>query len=260
MPVDNEVYDRLSDTWWDENGFLGIIKSALNPTRVGFLEHRLHDRFGADLAGLRVLDVGCGGGSLAEELARRGCIVTGIDPAARSVAVAREHARVSGLEITYVEGTAERLPFDDDAFDAVICCDVLEHLADVGKAVREVARVLRPGGLFLYDTINRTFRSRLLVIKLFQEWQSTAFMEPNVHDHTMFIRPRELDVHLRSAGLTPGAITGIGPGVAPPRAIALLRARVKGKLSYGELGRAMKIREVRDTSTFYAGIATAPAA
>src|SRR3954468_17183723 len=258
MSVDNDLYDRMSDTWWDDAGFLNILQSGLNPVRVPFLERQLRTGFPI-LEGLRVLDVGCGGGLLAEPLARLGCLVTGIDPSRRSLEVADAHARGSGLDIGYVHGVAEALPADDDTFDAVVCCDVLEHVTDLRAAIREAARVLRPGGIYVYDTINRTKRSKLLVIKLFQEWRSTAFMPPNAHDHAAFIKPAELAALLRSSGLEPGSIVGIGPGVAPPRAIALMRARARGRLTYGEFGPALQLRELRDTSAFYAGAATKPA-
>jgi 2-polyprenyl-6-hydroxyphenyl methylase/3-demethylubiquinone-9 3-methyltransferase len=257
MPVDNQLYDRLSHTWWDDAGFLNILQSALNPARVGFLERSLIEHFGAT-DGLRVLDVGCGGGLLAEELALRGCTVTGVDPSSGSLVVARDHAKSQSLEIEYLQGTAEKLPVGNGAFDAVICCDVLEHVDSVSDAVREAARALRAGGLYLYDTINRTLRSRLLFIKLFQEWRATAFMEPNLHDHAMFIRPQEMREHLERAGLIPGDIAGVAPSVPPPKAIALMRARVKGRLTYGEFGRALKIAESRDTSGLYAGSAVKP--
>lgn len=257
MPVDNQLYDRLSHTWWDENGFLNILQSALNPARVGFLERALREHFGT-LDDLRVLDVGCGGGLLAEEIARRGCTVSGVDPSEASLEVAREHATGEALDIEYVHGRAEDLPVANGSFDAIVCCDVLEHVNSVSQAVTEAARALRPGGLYLYDTINRTIQSKLLFIKLFQEWRATAFMEPNLHDHAMFIRPHQMAAHLRSAGLTPRDIVGIAPGVAPPRAIALMGARVKGRLTYGQFGRALQIAESRDTSGLYASTATKP--
>ena len=254
MPVDNELYDRLSDTWWDDAGFLNILQSALNPARVAFLERELRSHFGG-LQGLRLLDVGCGGGLLAEELAHRGCSVTGVDPSEGSLAVARDHAARAGLQIEYQPGVAESLPLPDGAFDAVICCDVLEHVESPRQAAAEAARVLRSGGLYLYDTINRTLRSKLLFIKLFQEWKTTAFMEPNLHDHAMFIRPQEMEEHLRAAGLRPSPIVGLAPALPLPRAIALLRARAKGQITYGDLGRGLHIDETRDTSGLYAGTA-----
>jgi 2-polyprenyl-6-hydroxyphenyl methylase/3-demethylubiquinone-9 3-methyltransferase len=257
MAVDNQLYDRLSHTWWDDAGFLNILQTALNPARVGFLERGLTEHFGSP-AGLTLVDVGCGGGLLAEELAARGCDVTGVDPSEGSLEVARAHAAESGLSIEYVVGRAEALPVPDGWADAVVCCDVLEHVGSVGAAVAEAARVLRPGGLYLYDTINRTLRSKLVMINLFQEWRATAFMEPNLHDHAMFIRPKEMDAHLLAAGLTPGPRVGIAPGVAPPRALGLMRARVKGRIGYGDLGRGFKMRESRDKSGLYAGTAIKP--
>jgi 2-polyprenyl-6-hydroxyphenyl methylase/3-demethylubiquinone-9 3-methyltransferase len=257
MPVDNDLYSRMSDTWWDEAGFLNILRSGLNPVRVPFLERQLRASF-ATVEGLRVLDVGCGGGLLAEPLAQLGCRVTGVDPSRRSLDVARAHADASGLDIGYVHGVAEALPADDGTFDVVVCCDVLEHVTDLDATIREAARVLRPGGMYLYDTINRTVRSKLLVIKIFQEWSATAFTPPNLHDHAMFIKPAELAARLRASGLEPGPIVGIGPGVALPRAIAVMRARARRRLTYGELGRALQMRELRDTSAFYAGTAAKP--
>jgi 2-polyprenyl-6-hydroxyphenyl methylase / 3-demethylubiquinone-9 3-methyltransferase len=254
VPVDNQLYDRLSHTWWDDAGFLNILQSALNPARVAFLERELRSYFGRG-QGLRVLDVGCGGGLLAEELANRGCSVTGVDPSEGSLAVARDHAARARLQIEYRHGIAESLPLPDGAFEAVICCDVLEHVRSPRQAAAEAARVLRSGGLYLYDTVNRTVRSKLLFIKLFQEWKATAFMEPNLHDHAMFIRPQEMEEHLRAAGLEPSPIVGLAPAIPLPRAIALLRARTRGQITYGDLGRGLRIDESGDTSGLYAGTA-----
>lgn len=260
MPIDNAMYDRLSHTWWDDSGFLNVLQSALNPARVGFLLRELRAHAG-EVAGLKIVDVGCGGGLLAEELAGAGAEVVGVDPSDGSLTVAREHAQAGGLDIDYRSGVAEALPIEDGGADAVVCCDVLEHVGDVAKAVAEAARVLRPGGIYLYDTINRTRRSKLLMIKIFQEWPSTACMEPDLHDHSMFITPSEIDAFVRRASLTPGpAHTGIAPGIAPPKAFFLMRARAKGKLGYGDFGRALKMRECRDLSGLYTGTAVKPVA
>jgi 2-polyprenyl-6-hydroxyphenyl methylase / 3-demethylubiquinone-9 3-methyltransferase len=257
MPVDNQLYDRLSHTWWEDDGFLNFLRSALNPARVGFIERELSAHF-PTLDGLTVLDVGCGGGLLSEELAERGCSVTGIDPSEGSLAAAREHAHRSELEIEYIRGVAEAIPVPDRSFDAVICCDVLEHVDSPRQAVIEAARVLRPGGLYLYDTINRTIRSKLLMVKLLQDWKATACMEPDLHDHRMFIRPREMGEYLRAAGLAPGPIVGLAPSVAPPRALRLMRACSTGRITYGDLGRGLRIGQSRDHSGLYAGTAAKP--
>jgi 2-polyprenyl-6-hydroxyphenyl methylase/3-demethylubiquinone-9 3-methyltransferase len=169
MPVDNTIYDRLSHTWWGEDGIPAVLRVGLKPARVGYMRRVQTEQLGIDPSGLEVLDVGCGGGLLAEEFAALGARVTGVDPSVASLEAAREHARERGFEIDYREGVGEHLPFADGSFDAVYCCDVLEHVDAVERAVREIARVLRAGGTFLYDTINRTLRSRLLVIKLSQD-------------------------------------------------------------------------------------------
>jgi ubiquinone biosynthesis O-methyltransferase len=112
------------------------------------------------------LDVGCGGGYLAEAFARDGFIVAGVDPAANSIEAARKHASETGLNVDYRVGRSETLPFSDGCFDAVACCDVLEHVDDLDKSVSEVGRVLRPGGVFFYETVNRTWLSKLVLIKI----------------------------------------------------------------------------------------------
>src|SRR5262249_14342123 len=214
----------------------------------------IRDPRGAARARRRLRRRPAGGAASAPGLPRdRGRSLAGL---ARGGARARPR---SGLDVDYVRGVAEALPADDGMFDAVVCCDVLEHVSDLNATIREAARVLRPGGLYLYDTINRTMRSKLLVIKVFQEWRLTAFMPPNLHDHAVFIKPAELGALLRSFGLEPGPIVGIGPGVAPRRGTRLRPARRRGRLTYGELGRALQMREQSDTSAFYAGAATKPA-
>ncbi len=255
MPVDNAIYDRLSRSWWEEDGSgLAVLRTGLNRVRFGYLRRILTERLGVDPAGLEVLDVGCGGGLLAEEFAALGARVTGVDPSVDSLAVARTHARESGLAIDYREGVGEQLPLADSSFDAVYCCDVLEHVDDVGRTVREIARVLRPGGTFLYDTINRTLRSRLLVIKLSQEWRATRWAEPDTHDSSKFIRPLELERELAAAGLDARDRVGIAPA-NPFTAVRAMRDRARGAITYGEMGRRLRLRESRDTSGIYAGYA-----
>lgn len=254
MPVDNTIYDRLSHTWWDEDGFLNTLRSGLNPARFGYMKRILTEKLGLDPHGLAVLDVGSGGGLLAEEFAALGARVTGVDPSPASLEVARGHAAEQGLEIEYRQAIGEDLPFADASFDAVYCCDVLEHVDDVGKTVREIARVLRPGGTFLYDTINRTRRSRLLMIKMAQDWESTRWAEPDLHDWSRFIRPRELEHEMESAGLDVRDRVGIAPA-NPLAALRAMRDRARGAITYAEMGRRLRMRESRDISSLYAGYA-----
>ena len=253
MPVDNTIYDRLSHSWWDEDALPAVLRAAA-PARFGYMKRVLTQQLGIDPVGLEILDVGCGGGLLAEEFAALGARVTGVDPSAGSLEAARAHARASGFEIHYQHGAGEQLPLLDASFDAVYCCDVLEHVDDVGHTVREIARVLRPGGVFLYDTINRTRRSRLLVIKLSQDWAATRWAEPNTHDWRCFIRPPELERELAAAGLDVRDRVGIAPANAVA-AVRAMRDRARGAITYGELGRRLHLRESRDTSALYAGYA-----
>jgi len=257
MPVDNAVYDRLADSWWEENGFLHAL-AALNPARFGYMRRVLLEELHLAPAGLRALDIGCGGGLLAEEFARMGCAVVGVDPSKESLAAARRHAASHGLAIGYQCATGEALPFADESFDVVYCCDVLEHVSDVGQVIGETARVLRPGGTYLYDTINRTLRSRLVVIKLLQEWRWTALMPPRLHDWHMFIRPAELRRALEHHGLVPGGLTGLKPRAHPLRLVRVLRQRNRGLLSYAAAVRQMDLGESRDTSVSYIGYARKP--
>src|SRR5882724_5131713 len=157
MPIDNQLYDRPGDIWWDEREPLSMLRTMLNPVRFGFFRSVLMDQMRIDPIGRTALDVGCGGGLLAEEFARLGPSVTGIDPSRSSLLAARKHAANSGLTIKYLAGRGESLPFADESYDIVFCCDVLEHVVNPDKAIAEIARVLKQDGVFLCDTINRTW-------------------------------------------------------------------------------------------------------
>jgi 2-polyprenyl-6-hydroxyphenyl methylase/3-demethylubiquinone-9 3-methyltransferase len=257
VAVDNELYDRMAGTWWDPHGFLHLLE-ALNPVRFGYMRRVLLEDLSLSPAGLTALDVGCGGGLLAEEFARLGFQVTGIDPSAPSLTAARAHAAEAGLSIDYRQATAESLPFEAGTFDVVYCCDVLEHVADVPLVIRESARVLKPGGVYLFDTINRTLRSKLIMIKLFQEWRWTCFMPANLHDWRMFIRPDELIRLLKQQGLHPGNVTGLTARANPLRILGILRARALGRLSYHEAAQGLDLGESPDTSVLYVGYAQKP--
>ena len=259
MPVDNQLYDRLSDTWWNDDSVLSLLRTSINPARFGYMRRVLVDTLRVDPQGKTALDVGSGGGLLAEEFARLGCRVTGIDPSTQSVETARAHAATEGLDIEYTTGFGEDLPFPDASFDIAYCCDVLEHVNDLDKALAETARVLKPGGLYMYDTINRTRRSRLVVINLLQEWRSTALMEPNLHDWDMFIKPEELEAAMARAGLEGRDTVGIGPARNPIGLLVDMRRRARGDMTYGEFGARNKFKEMRDKSLLYAGYALKPA-
>ena len=258
MPVDNELYDRLAATWWDPQGFLHVL-CALNPARFGYMRRVLLEELHLTPAGRRALDVGCGGGLLAEEFARLGFAVTGVDPSARSLEAARAHAAETGLGIDYRQASGEALPFADGTFDVVYSCDVLEHVGDLSRVIAESARVLKAGGVYLYDTINRTPQSKLIVIKLFQEWAWTSFMPAHLHDWRMFIRPGELTRLLEQQGLRAAPVRGLKPRANPVTILRALRARKAGRLSYRDAAERIDLGESTDTSVLYLGYARKPA-
>ena len=255
MPVDNQIYDDLAGTWWDENGFLNIIRTALNPVRFGYFTKVLLEDLKIAPQDKRALDIGCGGGLLAEEFAALGCRVTGVDPSEESLQTARRHAAARGLDIQYRRGAGENIPCPDATFEIAYCCDVLEHVEDLNKVIAETARVLKPRGVYFYDTVNRTFKSRLVTIKLFQEWKWTRFMPRHLHDWNMYIKPEELTSMMLRHGLENRGMTGMTAGINPVQLIRALRRRRKGEISYAELGRSFQLKADPDLSVMYAGYA-----
>ena len=255
MPADNELYDQPGDIWWAEDQPLNVLRTALNPARLSYFGSVFAAR-GIDPAGQLTVDVGCGGGLLAEEVARLGATVVGVDPSRSSLATARAHAAAAGLAIDYRDGCGERLPLADASADIVYCVDVLEHVRDPGAVLRETARVLRPGGLYLYDTINRTRLSKLVMIKLAQDWGATAVLPPGLHDWSQFITPAELRGALRCHGLDSLDMAGMSPVVGPAAAFRLVRQLKKGRLSYAEFGRRIALVLTSDLRISYIGHAT----
>jgi len=256
MPIDNDVYDREGEGWWDEDNPLNILHGSLTPGRFSYFKEVLEDRLGLAPSGLRALEIGCGGGFLSEEFARLGCQVVGIDPSAVSIETARRHAIATGLDVDYRVGSGERLPVADSEFDLAYCCDVLEHVSDLEAVIHETARALRAGGVFLFDTINRTLASKLLVIKVMQEWRWTRFIDTAVHDWDMFIKPGDLADALGRAGLQIGEVVGLGPRASKPRVLLNFVRANRGKISYGELSRRLDAGQVTSLGVSYMGYAT----
>lgn len=200
---DLTIYDAAAARWWsDDIRWVRTLRNMV-PGRL-----RWFDRLVA-WPDARVLDLGCAGGFMAEALDARGARVTGIDPSAPAVAAARAHAREAGRDIRYDIGVGEDLPYPADSFDIVVCVDVLEHVADLDRVLAEIARVLTPGGVFLYDTINRTAVARLAVVTVAED--ILRILPRGTHDPALFITPRRLERGLRDVGLEPGDSRGLGP-------------------------------------------------
>lgn len=242
LPIDNRIYDQDAAMWWSEDGHLALLRGMIG-ARLDYLEWVRDAPIDGALAGKDVLDVGCGGGLFAEALAGLGCRVTGIDPSAASIDEAVKHASRAGLDVRYVVGDGEGMPFDAGSFDVVVCCDVLEHVRDVSAVLSGCATVLRPGGLFLYDTINRTWLSKLFLVNLFQNWKPLAIMRPDAHVHEQFIEPEKMVQMLRDAGIEPGDQKGLavdmGPLASCRRLAAIIRLK-RGTGTYQELAEFME--------------------
>jgi 2-polyprenyl-6-hydroxyphenyl methylase/3-demethylubiquinone-9 3-methyltransferase len=204
-PLRNDltIYDKVADQWWsDDVRWIRTLKNLV-PGRLRWMDKKI------DWAGKKVLDLGCAGGFMAEALDERGAIVTGIDPAEEAIAAARAHARQTARNIQYDIGVGEALPYEDGSFDAVVCVDVLEHVADLKKTIGEIVRVLAPGGLFLFDTINRNPIARFATITMAED--ILRLLPRGTHDPDMYIKPKEIRSLFAEAGLEPDRFTGLGP-------------------------------------------------
>ena len=208
MKNDLSIYEKHADTWWSgETRWLRTLHK-MAPARMMMI-----DPLVGDWVNKRVLDLGCGGGFLAEELSRRGAKVVGVDPSHGAIAAGVDHARLVGLEIDYVVGVGESIPLLDASCDVVVCVDVLEHVADLPRVIAEVRRVLRHGGLFVFDTINRTWLAKFVIITLGE--RVIRLLPRGTHDGDLFIKPTELSDALLQAGFQVEPMCGFGRRRAP---------------------------------------------
>lgn len=211
-PEDVARFSAIAAEWWDENGKFRPLH-RLNPLRLTYVRDTVCRRLGRDpqttqpLAGLRLADVGCGGGLLAEPLARMGAAVTGIDASEKNIATARVHAAQSGVTVDYRATTAEALAATGEKFDVVTCLEVIEHVADVPLFIRSLGQLLAPGGVLFLATLNRTPKSYLMAIvgaEYVLQW-----LPKGTHNWKQFLKPSELAAHLRAEGLAFGHLTGV---------------------------------------------------
>src|SRR5512133_102095 len=253
--INNNIYSVQGDRWWQPDFSLNLIRTLINPFRVGYAMEIIEQSIDVNHEKVSVLEVGCGGGILSEEFAGMGFITTGIDPAEQSIMIARIHAKENNLNINYLIGSGENLPFPNNSFDIVLCCDVLEHVNDLPKVISEISRVLKNKGLFIYDTFNRTLLSKIGTIKILQEWKRWAIMPPDLHVWEMFIRPEEIKSLLEENQLTWKEHRGIKPGISYLKMLYFLRKRARGELTYEEFGRKFRMVESSSTSIMYIGYA-----
>lgn len=194
-------FDQLSQTWWDPEGEMGTLHT-INPLRTQFIMDHI------PTSTPRILDVGCGGGILAEALAKAGAQVTGIDLSLPALEVARQHASAAGLAIEYLSISVEELAEESpDLFDVVTCMEMLEHVPQPQKVIAACAKVVKPGGGVFFSTINRTLKSLFAVI-LVGEYV-LHLLPRGVHHYHKLIRPRELKTWSQEAGLQFVQITSL---------------------------------------------------
>ena len=209
---DDEIarFDRLAATWWNSRGPMRPLH-VINELRLGYVLEQIARRFGGpvgELPDLRIADIGCGAGLMCEPLAARGARVVGVDAAERNVAIAQAHARGARLDIDYRVGEPANALRDGELFDVLLLLEVVEHVDDVAAFMRQAARHLRPGGLLLASTINRTPRSFLTAI-LGAEYIFRV-LPRGTHRWSRFVRPDELKRAAASFGLTQQDCRGMG--------------------------------------------------
>ena len=225
-----DQYNEYGNSWWQKDGPFYVLNS-MNQPRFEFF-----DRYISEWKDLKVLDVGCGGGFTCEFMAKRGAQVSGVDISEVSVATAQSHAKESGLEIDYRISKGEKLPHEDNTFDVVTCVDVLEHVEDVDQVVREIHRVLKPGGTFLFDTINKTFKSKFIMIWLLEYIKKE--IPKGTHDWNMFIPPKQMENSLVSGNFQDIELAGFDVKGIDGKTKSII-AEVNDNLSVMYLGKAV---------------------
>jgi 2-polyprenyl-6-hydroxyphenyl methylase/3-demethylubiquinone-9 3-methyltransferase len=205
-------FSAMADDWWSPTGKFRPLHK-FNPTRLAYIKTQICSHFGRDersataLTDLAILDIGCGGGLLSEPLARLGANVTGADASATNIEVAKLHAATSGLTIDYRASTAEAIADAGETFDVVLAMEIIEHVSDVDLFLAECARMVRPGGLLLVATLNRTPKSFALAIvgaEYLLRW-----LPVGTHDWSKFVKPSEVIAAVETSGLSVIDKTGV---------------------------------------------------
>jgi 2-polyprenyl-6-hydroxyphenyl methylase/3-demethylubiquinone-9 3-methyltransferase len=213
--IDQSEVDRFSAMaaeWWSPTGKFKPLHK-FNPVRLAYIRDHAATNFGRDpraakpLQGLRVLDIGCGGGLLSEPMARMGAEVVGADPSEKNIGIASTHAKSSGVEVDYRPVTAEQLAAEGETFDIILNLEVVEHVSDVDFFLSTCAGMVRPGGLMFVATINRTMKAAALAI--FAAENVLRWLPRGTHQYEKLVRPEEIEKPLSGQGLSIIARTGV---------------------------------------------------
>jgi 2-polyprenyl-6-hydroxyphenyl methylase/3-demethylubiquinone-9 3-methyltransferase len=209
-PAEVERFSRIAGEWWDAHGKFRPLHQ-IGPARLQFIRQEICTHFSRTglrpLGGLSLLDIGCGGGLVSEPLARLGARVTGIDPSEDNVRAAAAHAEPQGLAIEYLATRVEDLVGQGRQFDVVLCLEVVEHVPDVGAFLAQCASLVRPGGMMVLSTINRTLKAFALAIvgaEYVLRW-----LPAGTHQWSRFVTPDELERYVSVAGLRRRALDGL---------------------------------------------------
>jgi 2-polyprenyl-6-hydroxyphenyl methylase / 3-demethylubiquinone-9 3-methyltransferase len=211
---DDEIakFSAMADAWWDVHGAFKPLHD-ITPLRVGYVRDQVCEHFLRDptatlpLQGLKLLDIGCGGGLASEPMCRLGANVTGVDASSKNISIAKHHAEQSGLDITYRATNAETLVGEGVQFDVVLALEIIEHVADVQAFLRAVTALTREGGIIVITTLNRTLKS-LLMAKIGAEYVM-RWLPIGTHDWNKFLRPSEIALPMRDMGCEQRDLTGM---------------------------------------------------
>ncbi|MVA25608.1 bifunctional 2-polyprenyl-6-hydroxyphenol methylase/3-demethylubiquinol 3-O-methyltransferase UbiG [Agrobacterium vitis] len=213
--IDQAEVDRFSAMaaeWWDPTGKFKPLHK-INPVRLAYIRDKACENFQRDprsnqpLSGLRVLDIGCGGGLLSEPIARMGADVLGADASAKNIGIAQTHAAQTGVSVDYRAVTAEALAASGESFDIVLNMEVVEHVADVDYFISTCASMVRPGGIMLISTINRTLKAAALAIGACE--YVLRWLPRGTHQYEKLVRPEELEKPILGAGMNVSETVGV---------------------------------------------------
>ena len=204
-PAEVERFSRIADEWWSPDGKFAPLH-RFNPVRLGFIRDRALGRFGRDggarrpFEGLRLLDIGCGGGLLCEPMTRLGFEVTGVDAAERNIGAAKAHGAAQGLAINYLCSTVETLANEEsEPFDLILNMEVIEHVVDPAQFLKDCTRLIAPGGLMIVATLNRTAKAMALAV--IGAEHVLRWLPVGTHDWNKFVQPAEIEGWLAGEGV-----------------------------------------------------------